>query len=184
MNWACVLVAALWFACMSIDAGDAQTSQPGVEKLYIFNCGEGIAGDISRWSPGVNEGKSKAFVETCYLIKHGQGWFLWDTGLPDALAAMPKGEAPADPRAIHWCRRKTFAAQLEQLGIKPSDIKAMSVSHSHPDHVGNLGLFPEGDAPCAESRVRMAGPDHTPRFKPEHPVTKLEGTTTYSVTAA
>ncbi|MGB7121446.1 MAG: N-acyl homoserine lactonase family protein, partial [Bradyrhizobium sp.] len=52
----------------------AQPAQAGVEKLYILNCGEGVAGDISRWSPGVNEGKSMDFVDNCYLIKHSQGW--------------------------------------------------------------------------------------------------------------
>ena len=40
----------------------------------ILNCGEGVAGDISRWSPGVNVGKSMDFVDNCDLIKHSQGW--------------------------------------------------------------------------------------------------------------
>src|SRR6266540_786279 len=31
-------------------------AKPGVERLYILNCGEGVAGDISRWSPGVSVG--------------------------------------------------------------------------------------------------------------------------------
>src|SRR3981189_3827167 len=53
----------------------AQGDKPGVERLYILNCGEGVAGDISRWSPGVNEGKSMDFVANCYLIKHSQGGF-------------------------------------------------------------------------------------------------------------
>ena len=61
-------------------------SRPGLERLYILNCGEGVAGDISRWSPGVNEGKSMDFVDNCYLIKHGQGFLMWDTGVPDAIA--------------------------------------------------------------------------------------------------
>src|SRR5450756_2933615 len=87
---------------LSSDFSHAQSSKPGVEKLYVLNCGEGVAGDISRWSPGVNEGKSMDFVDNCYLIKHAQGWFLWDTGIPDAVAAMPNGLAPADPKAVFW----------------------------------------------------------------------------------
>ena len=43
-------------------------NKSGVDKLYILNCGEGVAGDISRWSPGVNVGKSMDFVDNCYLI--------------------------------------------------------------------------------------------------------------------
>ena len=121
----------------------AQGGKSGVERLYILNCGEGVAGDISRWSPGVNVGKSMDFVDSCYLIKHGQGWLLWDTGLADAIAAMPEGQRPADPRMTHWRRPKTLAAQLDQLGVKPSDIKYVAVSHTHPDHIGNMTLFPQ-----------------------------------------
>jgi N-acyl homoserine lactone hydrolase len=43
-------------------ATSAQT-RSGVDRLYIINCGEGVAGDISRWSPGVNVGKSMDFVD-------------------------------------------------------------------------------------------------------------------------
>ena len=101
---------------LTIVLAQAQSEKPGVEKLYILDCGQGVAGDISRWSPGVNEGESMNFVDNCYLIKHAQGWFLWDTGIPDAVAAMPDGLVPADPKATTWRRPKTLAAQLDQLG--------------------------------------------------------------------
>ena len=39
----------------------------GVERLYILCCGEGVAGDISRWSPGVNVGRPMDFVDTVIL---------------------------------------------------------------------------------------------------------------------
>ena len=58
----------------------SQAPPSSVQRLYILNCGEGVAGDISRWSPGVNVGKSMPFADSCYLIKHAQGWMLWDTG--------------------------------------------------------------------------------------------------------
>jgi N-acyl homoserine lactone hydrolase len=160
---------------VSVCSAHAQSGKPGVEKLYILNCGEGVAGDISRWSPGVNEGKSMDFVDTCYLIKHSQGWFLWDTGLDDAVAAMPNGLAPADPKAVHWRRPKTLAAQLDQLGVKPSDLKAMAVSHTHADHIGNVELFPTTMLYVQKAEYEWPGPNSAPRFKLEHPVTKLEG---------
>src|SRR5215475_9847259 len=116
-----VALAAALTGLLSSSLAFAQT--PGIEKLYILNCGEGDAGDISRCSPGVNVGKSMDFVDNCYLIKHGQGWLLWDTGLADAIAAMPEGQRPADPRMTHWRRPKTLASQLEELGVKPADIK-------------------------------------------------------------
>jgi N-acyl homoserine lactone hydrolase len=167
------VAAALCFVATGLPL--AQSAQAGVEKLYILNCGEGVAGDISRWSPGVNEGKSMDFVDNCYLIKHSQGWFLWDTGITDAVAAMPNGLAPADPKAVTWHRPKTLASQLEQLGVKPSDVKAMAISHTHPDHIGNVEMFPDTMLYVQKAEYEWPGANNAPRFKPEHPVTKLEG---------
>jgi len=153
----------------------APAAQAGVERLYILNCGEGVAGDISRWSPGVDEGKSMDFVDSCYLIKHSQGWFLWDTGIPDAVAAMPDGLKPADPKAVTWKRPKTLASQLDELGVKTDDIKAMGVSHTHPDHIGNVEMFPQAVLYVQKAEYNWPGADNKPRFRPEHPVTLLEG---------
>jgi glyoxylase-like metal-dependent hydrolase (beta-lactamase superfamily II) len=165
---ALALVHALW------QPAAAQAGPSHVERLYILNCGEGVAGDISRWSPGVNVGQSMDFVDSCYLIKHSQGWLLWDTGLADTVAAMPDGLRPADPRAILWRRPKTLAAQLDQLGVKPVDIKYVAVSHSHPDHIGNVELFPQ--SMLLVQKAEYEGPAGSPpRFKPDLPVTKLEG---------
>lgn len=102
----CALALALGVlpACTSAPQGDRE-AQSGIQRLYILNCGEGVAGDISRWSPGVNVGKSMDFVDNCYLIRHAKGWLLWDTGVPDAVAAMPDGLRPGDPRATHCAGR-------------------------------------------------------------------------------
>jgi glyoxylase-like metal-dependent hydrolase (beta-lactamase superfamily II) len=147
----------------------------GVDKLYILNCGEGVAGDISRWSLGVNVGKPMDFVDNCYLVHHAQGWLLWDTGVTDAIAAMPEGQAPADPRMTHWRRPKTLAAQLEGLGLKPADVKYLAISHSHPDHIGNVGLFPQAMLLVQKAEYEWPTPFGAGRFKPEQPVTKVEG---------
>ena len=145
-----------------------------VERLYILNCGEGVAGDISRWSPGVNVGKSMDFVDNCYLIKHSRGWMLWDTGLDDKVAAMPDGLRPADPRAIYWRRPQTLAAQLALVGVKPADVQYVAVSHSHPDHIGNLALFPQSMLLVQKAEYEWPAPGG-PRFDPQMQVTELQG---------
>ena len=157
----------------ALTTGAAQDA--GLERLYILNCGEGVAGDISRWSPGVNVGQSMPFVDNCYLLKHAQGWLLWDTGVPDAIAAMPDGQKPADPKATHWYRPKTLARQLEALGVKPADITFVAVSHTHGDHIGNVELFPQAMLLVQKAEYDWPGPNNTPRFNPAHPVTTLEG---------
>ena len=152
----------------------AQTKS-GVDKLFILNCGEGVAGDISRWSPGINVGKSMDFADNCYLIHHAQGWLLWDTGVTDAIAAMPDGQAPPDPRMTHWRRPKTLVSELEELGVKPSEIKYLAISHTHPDHIGNVELFPHSMLLVQKAEYEWPSPFGVGRFKPEHPATKLEG---------
>ena len=169
------LALAVAVLALSGHAAVAQSEKTGVEKLYVLNCGEGTAGDISRWTPGLNEGKTMDFVDTCYLIKHTQGWFLWDTGIADAVAAMPNGLAPADPKAVTWRRPKTLAAQLEQIGVKPSDIKTMGVSHTHPDHIGNVEMFPQATLYVQKTEYDWPGANNEPRFKPSHPVELLSG---------
>jgi glyoxylase-like metal-dependent hydrolase (beta-lactamase superfamily II) len=164
---------ALAVLLMSAAVASAQTKS-GVDKLYILNCGEGVAGDISRWSPGINVGQSMDFVDNCYLIRHPQGWLLWDTGITDAIASMPEGQAPADPKATHWRRPKTLASQLDALGVKLTDIKYVAISHSHPDHIGNVGLFPQAMLLVHKAEYEWPSPFGA-RFKPEHPVKKLEG---------
>ena len=151
----------------------AQTPGKGVDKLYILNCGEGHSGDESRWSPGVNVGVPRDVSDNCYLIHHASGWFLWDTGIVDSIADKPEGSG--DVATILWKRPKKLSAQLAELGVKPDDVKAMAVSHTHPDHVGNVDMFPNAMLYVQKAEYDWPLPLGLGRFKPEHPVTKLEG---------
>jgi N-acyl homoserine lactone hydrolase len=168
-----MLIAAL--AALSLSAAASAQTSAGLDKLYILNCGEGVAGDISRWSPGVDVGKSMDFVDNCYLMHHAQGWLLWDTGVSDAIAAMPEGQPPADPRMTRWRRPKTLAAQLDAVGVKPDDVKYLAISHTHPDHIGNVELFPHAMLLVQKAEYEWPGPMGVGRFKPEHPASKLAG---------
>jgi glyoxylase-like metal-dependent hydrolase (beta-lactamase superfamily II) len=67
-----------------------------------------------------------------------------------------------------------LAAQLDALGVKPTDIKYVAVSHTHPDHIGNVELFPQSMLLVQKAEYEWPSP-LGPRFKAEHPVTKLEG---------
>jgi N-acyl homoserine lactone hydrolase len=163
-----VAAAALAFAPAALAQGK------GVERMYVLECGQGHTGDMSRWTPGKNVGVPMDIVDNCYLIKHAQGYFLWDTGIADAIAAKPDGE-PAPPAGISWKRPKALAAQLQELGVKPDDIKFVGISHTHPDHAGNVELFPKSMLMVQKAEYEWPDAKGGPRFAPEHPVTKLEG---------
>ena len=131
-----VIIAVLLVATTMTMAG----AQGGIERLYVLDCGVNLGKDQSRWSPGVNEGKPIEFSDNCYLIRHAKGLLLWDTGIADAVAAMPNGMVVANG-AIIQRRAKTLAAQLVEIGVKPADVTYLAVSHTHGDHVGNVALF-------------------------------------------
>ena len=136
-------IAALVALSISAATVSAQT-RSGADKLYILDCGEGVAGDISRWSPGVDVGKSMDFVDNCYLIHHAQGWLLWDTGVTDAIAAMPEraSSGRSARRSIGVGRRRSRASSTSSASSR-ADIKFVAVSHTHPDHIGNVEMFPQ-----------------------------------------
>ncbi|MDR3467245.1 MAG: N-acyl homoserine lactonase family protein [Xanthobacteraceae bacterium] len=169
------VLAAAAVAVVALGGAGVAQSPAAAPRLYILNCGEGTAGDVSRWSPGVNEGQSMVFVDSCYLIRHGKDWLLWDTGVSDAVAAMPDGLAPPDPRMVTWHLPRTLASQLQDLGLSPADITAVAVSHTHPDHIGNVELFPKAMLYVQKAEYDWPGANGAPRFMPEHPVTRLEG---------
>jgi glyoxylase-like metal-dependent hydrolase (beta-lactamase superfamily II) len=111
------------------------------EKLYRLDCGHSLANDESVWTPGENVGRAIEFSSTCWLIKHGSEWLLWDTGVPESSLNDPKGWSTL-PKLIVYHLDKSITAQLTEIGLKPSDIGRVAISHTHGDHIGNMALFP------------------------------------------
>jgi N-acyl homoserine lactone hydrolase len=112
------------------------------EKLFRLDCGRSLANDESVWTPGENAGRSIEFSSTCWLIKHGNEWLLWDAGVPESAHNDPRGWSTL-PKLIVYHLDKTLTDQLAQIGLKPSDIGRVAISHTHGDHIGNVGLFPD-----------------------------------------
>jgi glyoxylase-like metal-dependent hydrolase (beta-lactamase superfamily II) len=111
------------------------------DKLFRLDCGHSLANDESVWTPGENVGRSIEFSSTCWLIKHGNEWLLWDTGVPESALNDPRGWSTL-PKLIVYHLDKTLTAQLAEIGLKPDDITRVAISHTHGDHIGNMGVFP------------------------------------------
>jgi glyoxylase-like metal-dependent hydrolase (beta-lactamase superfamily II) len=111
------------------------------DKLYRLDCGHSLANDESVWTPGQNVGRSIEFSSTCWLVRHGSDWLLWDTGVPETTLNDPRGWSTL-PKLIVYHLDRSVTGQLAEIGLKPDDIGRVAISHTHGDHIGNVGLFP------------------------------------------
>ncbi|TMG88096.1 MAG: N-acyl homoserine lactonase family protein [Betaproteobacteria bacterium] len=131
----CAVLAAVVAGCAQV----SPAAKSGIERMYVFYCGETQVPDVSPWAPGTAPGTAMLFSDNCYLIKHAKGYMLWDSGLTDTLADKPDGMQ--GPRGMVMKRKQTLAAQLAAIGVAPGDVKYLAFSHTHSDHVGNANLF-------------------------------------------
>jgi N-acyl homoserine lactone hydrolase len=170
MKKLCAMFAAGLLSLTQAPSGLAQQKKSGIERLYVLYCGDIALNDASSFTPGASG--PGALSVTCYLIKHAQGWLVWDTGLPDAIVSMPDGQKSASGV---WTSKKTLVSQLADLGLKPSDVRYVALSHQHGDHVGNLDLFAHSTLVVQRAEYEWVPPVGPRRFKPEQPVIKAEG---------
>jgi N-acyl homoserine lactone hydrolase len=69
------------------------------------------------------------FVFSCYVIKHGDDYMLWDTG----HAMTAPNVAP----------KVSLVDNLAKIDVKPDQIKYVGISHYHADHTGQISSFPK-----------------------------------------
>ena len=110
----------------------------GELTLTRMDCGAAspAPADVSRFSDTFAfEGKKIQLTVSCYLIKHGNDYLLWDTGYPTAASGLAQGNAPT--------AKTPLVEELAQLKLKPEQIKYVGISHYHGDHTGQAGSFPD-----------------------------------------
>lgn len=118
-----------------------QTAAPAIQ-LYTMDCGRGDFANVGMFADdGSLEGQSRTLIVPCYLVRHPDGDLIWDTGFPDAIAAMPGGRMALPEMGAEVVMNASLQSQLEQLGLTPADIRFVSFSHQHGDHTGNGNLF-------------------------------------------
>lgn len=129
-------------------------------RMYVLDCGSMAIKDMALFSDtGKYDGQSGSIVDTCFLIRHPKGNFLWDTGLSDTLVGHDV-PANADGVAIHVGHG--LLDQLRQIGIAPSDINYLAFSHFHIDHTGNSNAFGSATWILNQAELNWALGDPTP----------------------
>src|SRR4029078_2340716 len=69
------------------------------------------------------------FVYSCYLLKHGDDYMMWDTGQSTNAGAV----APKVP----------LLDLLAQVKVTPEQVKYIGISHFHGDHIGQANSLPK-----------------------------------------
>jgi len=128
-------------------------------KLWRLDCGKilikefnSFFSDTLEYKPGPRE-----VVGSCYLIRHGDDYLVWDTGYPASFKgkSVDRGDAVASLDA-------TIAEQLAKLGLKATDIDVVGISHMHGDHTGQAAEFPQAKLIVGKADFELTKGDRDP----------------------
>ena len=119
-------VAASLFICTS---AAAQTAP--IVSVMRLDCGTNAPpSDVGRFSDTYAlNGVKVQLVFSCYLIRHGDEYLVWDTG-------NPVGSTPTAPKVA-------ITDLITQAGVRPEQVKYVAISHYHGDHTGQVSAFPQ-----------------------------------------
>lgn len=132
-------ITAGWLALSGMQASAAQEAKAPL-SLWRLNCGEFVINDYNAFFSDTMAYKlgPKAITSSCYLIKNGDRYLLWDAGLPEKLLGKPDVSAAQTMRLD-----TTIVRQLAQIGVTPEQVAFVGISHYHLDHLGQAANFPK-----------------------------------------
>jgi len=121
----------LWLSMIGLLVSLPASAQAPEVTLTRIDCGtDAQPRDVGRFSDVFAFQTLKLeFTFSCYLIKHGNEYMVWDTGF------LP-GSNPNAPKT-------SLVDYLAQLKVTPDQIKYVGISHYHGDHTGQLPAFPK-----------------------------------------
>jgi glyoxylase-like metal-dependent hydrolase (beta-lactamase superfamily II) len=116
-------------------------AQPKPELLlWRLDCGSVDVPDLDFLSDSFAfSGMSKTVSVSCYLIRDGDRYLLWDTGLP--LSRLGAGQISVSGGRARLAR--SILDQLRDIGVRPDQIGLVALSHYHADHAGQAASFPK-----------------------------------------
>lgn len=142
-----------------------QAPAPRAElSLWRLDCGNFTFNDYNAFFSDTSEYRSgpKDLVGSCYLIRHGDAYMLWDTGIPAGIVGQPL-ETPQ----LRATLRASIVDQLARINVRPEQVSIVAISHYHFDHIGQAAAFPRarlimGAGDLAALRGTEPGVDRAP----------------------
>ena len=160
---ALTLLASTAFFLLSTTTTTSAATPPPAIKLWRLDCGLIQEDDLNLFSDTyAYVGKSKQLTAGCYLIKHGDTYMLWDTGLSTEAIGKPL----QGPGATGESLSKSLRDQLVTLGVDPKQIEIVGISHYHYDHTGQAALFPQAKLLMGKADIEALRAPGSARAKP------------------
>ena len=138
---------------------------PAPISLARLDCGSIKVSDFDVFSDSyLYVGKPKQLTASCYLVRHGDQYMLWDTGVDRAL----KGKPAETDWVFTISLKERVVDQLARLNLKPANVNFVGISHYHDDHTGQAADFPGATLLMggADWEVVKKRPETAARFKP------------------
>lgn len=137
------LLTPLLFAFLSLSTSSAQAAQRTITKaplsLWRLDCGSVVVPDAGFLNDTYAfAGQSKTVTVSCYLIRDGDRYLLWDSGLPTSRLGKGGISVGGGPAAL----KRTVIDQIRDLGIDPARVTTVALSHYHSDHSGQAATLP------------------------------------------
>lgn len=111
-------------------------------RVYAFHIG-GLNADMASYDPfDPKVGTPIYSPNFFYLIRHPRGNVLFDVGIRSDYL---DDASDVNSMEIEFEPEHHTDVQLAAVGLKPTDIDQIVMSHLHWDHAGGLNFFPNAD---------------------------------------
>lgn len=158
------IIASVLSSILLAGAAPAQAQAAPDIQLWRLDCGTIQVSDFDVFSDTyLYPGQPKQLTNSCYVVKHGSDYLLWDTGVDKALIHRPQSEW-----VFSMSLKESVVDQLRRLSLTPADVDYVGISHYHDDHTGQAADFPKakllvgsGDWEAIKGRSETAA-----RFRP------------------
>lgn len=126
------------FAAAALMPAGAHAAGAADVELWRLDCGGVDVRKLDAFSDTFHyAGESRKLTNSCYVVRHGADYLLWDTGFATTFIG-----AESDPNAAMAPVLETdIPAQLKEIDLKPDDIDIVGISHNHFDHAGQAANF-------------------------------------------
>lgn len=134
------IIRKLGLALAALTMSGAATAQdapaPDIE-MWRLDCGTLVLSDTGPFSDGhLYDGETRTMTDSCYVIRNGDRYLLWDAGLSGQLLGTSVTQW-----VFTMSLDRTIVDQLGDIGLTPENITFLGLSHYHDDHIGQASDF-------------------------------------------